>query len=98
MTRRAVSAVGDDLINRDFSADRLDEKWLVDITEHRTSESCLYLCAFIDVCSRRIVGYAIDFRMKASLAVRARENALIARGNPQGVIVHSDRGSQGGFN
>ena len=92
--RRAGAAVGDDLISRDFTADRLDEKWLVDITEHWTSEGRLYLCAFKDVCSRRIVGYAIDSQMKASLAVRALENALTARGNPHGVIVHSDRGSQ----
>lgn len=58
----------------------------------------LYLCAIKDVCSNRIVGYAIDTRMKASLAVRALQNAVMQRGYPQGVIVHSDRGSQGGFN
>ena len=92
--RRAGEAVGDDLVARDFTADRLDEKWLVDITEHWTGEGKLYLCAFKDVCSRRIVGYAIDSRMKASLAVRALGNALINRGNPTGVIVHSDRGGQ----
>lgn len=39
--RRAGAAVGDDLINRDFTAERLDEKWLVDITEHWTSEGRL---------------------------------------------------------
>lgn len=92
--RRAGAPVGDDLIARDFTADRLDEKWLVDITEHWTNEVRLYLCAFKDVCSRRIVGYAIDSRMKASLAVRALQNALINRGHPRGVIVHSNRGGQ----
>ena len=40
------------------------------------------------------MGYAIDRRMKASLAVRALENAVVQRGYPEGVIVHSDRGSQ----
>jgi putative transposase len=92
--RPAGDPVGDDLILRDFTAEYLDEKWLVDITEHWTNEGRLYLCAFKDVCSRRIVGYAIDSRMKASLAVRALQNALINRGHPQGVIVHSDRGGQ----
>ena len=96
--RPAGDPVGDDLILRDFTAEYLDEKWLVDITEHWTNEGRLYLCAFKDVCSRRIVGYAIDSRMKASLAVRALQNALINRGHPKGVIVHSDRGGQGGFN
>ncbi|MEV8268696.1 IS3 family transposase [Microbacterium sp. NPDC076911] len=92
--RSAGEPVGDDLIMRDFTADMLDEKWLVDITEHWTSEGKLYVCAFKDVCSRRIVGYAIDSRMKASLAVRALHNAVLSRGFPRGVIVHSDRGSQ----
>lgn len=92
--RRAGEPVGDDLVARDFTADRLDEKWLVNITEHWTNESRLYLCAFKDVGSRRIVGYAIDSRMKASMAVRAPQIALINRGHPRGVIVHSDRGGQ----
>lgn len=92
--RPAGDPVGDDLISRDFTAEYLDEKWLVDITEHWTNEGKLYVCAFKDVCSRRIVGYAIDSRMKASLAVRALQNALINRGHPRGVIVHSDRGGQ----
>lgn len=90
----AGEPVGDDLVERDFTADSLDEKWLTDITEHWTGEGKLYLCAIKDVCSRRIVGYAIDKRMKASLAVRALENALQQRGYPEGLIVHSDRGSQ----
>ena len=92
--RRAGAPVGDDLVQRDFTASGLNEKWLVDITEHWTGEGRLYMCAFKDVCSNRIVGYAIDTRMKASLAVRALQNAVMQRGYPQGVIVHSDRGSQ----
>lgn len=92
--QQAGAPVGDDLVERDFTAEYLDEKWLTDITEHWTSEGKLYLCAIKDVCSNKIVGYAIDKRMKASLAVRALENALMQRGYPQGVVVHSDRGSQ----
>lgn len=92
--KKAGAPVGDDLVQRDSTADGLDEKWLVDITEHWTNEGRLYMCAFKDVCSNRIVGYAIDRRMKASLAVRALENALEQRGYPEGVVVHSDRGSQ----
>lgn len=90
----AGAPVGDDLVQKNFTADGLDELWLVDITEHWTDEGKLYMCAFKDVCSNRIVGYAIDKRMKASLAVRALENALMQRGYPTGVVVHSDRGSQ----
>jgi putative transposase len=53
----------------------------------------LYLCAIKDVYSNKIVGYSIDSRMKASLAVRALTNAIALRG-ASGTIVHSDRGSQ----
>ncbi len=67
--------------------------WLTDITEHWTGEGKLYLCAIKDVCSNRIVGYSIDSRMKASLAVAALRNAIIRR-DPVGTVVHSDRGSQ----
>lgn len=92
--QRAGEPVGDDLVERDFTSDKLDQKWLTDITEHWTGEGRLYLCAIKDVCSNRIVGYAIDKRMKASLAVRALQNAVIQRGYPEDVIVHSDRGGQ----
>lgn len=91
---QAGAPVGDDLVERDFTAECLDETWLTDITEYWTGEGKLYLCAIKDVCSRRIVGYAIDSRMKASLALRALDNALMQRGYPTGVVVHSDRGSQ----
>jgi len=55
--------------------------------------SKLYLCAIKDACSNRIVGYSIDERMKASLAVAALRNARALRGC-RGTVVHSDRGSQ----
>ncbi|MDH6246242.1 hypothetical protein M2432_003899 [Mycobacterium sp. OTB74] len=56
---------------RQFSASAADQVWLTDITEHRTDEGQLYLCAMKDVYSNRIVGYSIDSRMKSSLAVAA---------------------------
>lgn len=77
-----------------FVASRPNQLWLTDITEHKTSEGRLYLCAVKDAFSGRIVGYSIDSRMKASLAVRAVRNAARMRGNLNGCIVHSDRGSQ----
>jgi len=93
LTRKAGPPVHDDLVDRRFTAPTPNVLWLTDITEHRTGEGKLYLCAIKDVYSGRIVGYSIDSRMKASLAVAALRNA-IARRNPVGTIVHSDRGSQ----
>ena len=85
----------DDLVKRDFTAAGPDELWLTDITEHWTREGKLYLCAIKDVWSNRIVGYSIDSRMKARLAVNAIDNAAAQRdGDVAGCILHSDRGSQ----
>lgn len=84
----------DDLVERAFTADGPNRLWLTDITEHRTHEGKVYLCAIKDVWSNRIVGYSIDERMTSRLAVRALHNAASRRGVIAGCVVHSDRGSQ----
>ncbi len=87
-------AVHDDLVQRDFTADDIDQVWLTDISEHPTAEGKLYICAIKDLCSNWIVGYAIDERMTARLATAAVKTAIYRRGPVGTVIVHSDRGSQ----
>jgi transposase InsO family protein len=94
LNRKAGPPVHDDLVERDFTASAPDQLWLTDITEHRTTEGKLYLCAIKDVYSNRIVGYSIDSRMKASLAVASLRNAIGLRRPTGTVTVHSDRGSQ----
>jgi transposase InsO family protein len=85
----------DDLVCRQFSADAPNEIWVADLTEHRTAEGKLYLCAIKDLFSNRIVGWAIDSRMKARLVVAAIEMAVARRdGDVAGCILHTDRGSQ----
>ncbi|MGV9976041.1 IS3 family transposase [Nocardia beijingensis] len=91
---RAGPPVHDDLVRRNFAADAPNRLWLTDISEHRTGEGKLYLCAVKDVYSNRIVGYSIDSRMKSALAVRALNSAVARRGEVAGCILHSDRGSQ----
>ena len=66
----------DDFVKRNFTAAEPNTLWLVDITEHWTGEGKLYLCAVMDCFSNRIVGYSIDSRMKARLAVAALDNAV----------------------
>ncbi|MFC5273726.1 IS3 family transposase [Brachybacterium sacelli] len=92
--KRPGPPVHDDLVKREFTADDANELWLTDITEHWTDEGKLYLCAIKDVFSGRIVGYSMDSRMKARLAVNALGNAVSRRRDAAGCIVHSDRGSQ----
>ena len=84
----------DDLVERDFTAGKPNRLWLTDITERRTGEGKLFLCAIKDVFSKRIVGYSIGDRMQARLAVDALNMAVAGRGDVAGCIVHSDRGSQ----
>ncbi len=60
-------------------------------TEHWTNEGKLYLCAFKDVYSNRIVGYSIDSRMKSRLAVTALNNAVARRAQVAGCVVHTDQ-------
>jgi putative transposase len=81
-------------IRHEFTATGPNQLWLTDITEHKTGEGKVYLCAIKDVYSKKIVGYSIDSQMKASLAVHALENAVLMRGDIAGCVVHSDRGSQ----
>jgi transposase InsO family protein len=92
--KRPGPPVHDDLVQREFTADAPNELWLADITEHRTAEGKLYLCAIKDVYSNRIVGYSIDSRMKSRLAVSALNNAVARRDHVAGCVLHTDRGSQ----
>jgi transposase InsO family protein len=72
--------VHDDLVVRQFSAQRPNELWLTDITEHPTAQGKLYLCAIKDACTNRIVGYAMDSRMTSQLAVDTLANAIALAG------------------
>jgi transposase InsO family protein len=92
--RKPGPPVHDDLVLCDFTATAPNQLWLADITEHRTREGKLYLCAVKDVYSNRIVGYSIDSRMKSRLAVAALHHAAARRGEVAGCVLHSDRGSQ----
>lgn len=93
LNRKPGPPVHDDFVKRDFTAEKANELWLTDITEHPTKDGKLYLCAVKDVYSGRIVGYSMDSRMKSQLAVSALENAVQSR-RPTATVVHSDRGSQ----
>ena len=81
------------VVRHEFIADGPNKVWLWDISEHRTREGKLYICAIKDVWSNKIVGYSIDTRMKSSIARSAMRNAIAVR-SPAGTICHSDRGGQ----
>ena len=95
---RPAPAVHDDLVQRRFVADAPNRLWLTDITEHPTREGKVYCAAVLDVYSRRIVGWSLADHLRAGLVVDARDLARWRRRPVAGqTVVHSDRGTQGGF-
>ncbi len=83
-----------DLVQRQFRADRPNQLWVADFTYVATWTGVVYVAFVIDVFARRIVGWRVSRSMKAELVLDALEQALWARGNTEGLIHHSDRGSQ----
>jgi transposase InsO family protein len=86
--------VAPNLLQQDFSAERPNQKWVSDITYIATDEGWLYLAVVVDLYSRIVVGWSMSERMTAILVCDALKMAIFRRHRPQGVIVHSDRGSQ----
>ena len=86
----------DDLVHRNFSADRPDKLWLSDFTYIRTWEGWSYLAVVLDVHTRRIVGWQLANHMRQSLVSDAFEMALASRQKYEEgtMIAHSDNGSQ----
>lgn len=92
--RKSPSLSRPDLINQTFKATEKNKIWLGDITYIPLKEGTLYLSVFIDVCTRKIVGWSMSPRMKDQLVV---DSFLQAFGKEQpgpGLIIHTDQGSQ----
>ena len=71
-----------------------DQIWVADITYVRLQEGFVYLAVVLDAYSRKVVGWALDDHLKASLAVQVLQQAVASRRPPPGLIHHSDRGVQ----
>ena len=87
-------AVWPNLLNRNFIVARPNNVWVSDITYIWTYEGWLYLAAVLDLCSRGIVGSAMDKTITEELAKQAFTQAILRRNPPKGLICHSDRGVQ----
>ena len=86
--------VAENLLNREFHAVRLNEKWVSDITYVATDEGWLYVAGILDLYGHEVVGWAMGERMTKELVIDCLNQAIGRRGNPKGVLLHSDRGSQ----
>jgi putative transposase len=86
--------VAENLLNREFNADKINQKWVSDITYIPTDEGWLYLAGILDLYGREMVGWAMGERMTKELVIQALKQANGRRSDPKGVLIHSDRGSQ----
>jgi putative transposase len=86
--------VADNLLDRQFDPAGPNEKWVGDITYIPTREGWLYLAVIEDLYSRRIVGWAMADHMESRLVVDAMEMAVARRLPGEGLLAHTDRGSQ----
>jgi putative transposase len=91
--RDAKSRPAPDLVKRDFAADGRDRLWVADITYIPTGSGFLYLAVVVDAWSRRVVGWSMATHLRTELVLEALNMALGQR-RPQGVIHHSDQGTQ----
>ena len=82
------------LLDRQFDAPRPNRKWVADITYIPTDEGWLYLAGVLDLCSRKIVGWAMADHLEAQLPAEALSMAIVQRRPKAGLLHHSDRGVQ----
>lgn len=92
--RRRSSLTRPNLVNQCFQATGKNKLWLGDLTYIPTQEGILYVSVLIDVYSRKIVGWAMGRRMQDKLVTEAFNQAYNREKPKEGVIVHTDQGSQ----
>lgn len=91
---RQIEAIACNVLDRQFSADAPNRKWVADFTYLWTAEGWLYVAAVIDLFSHRVVGWSMSATMTSQLVVDALMMAVWRRGKPDALLHHSDRGSQ----
>lgn len=87
-------AVSPNLLQRNFTAEKPNQKWVGDITYIPTDEGWLYVSIIKDLCLKKIVGYAFSSRIDTNLTVAALETAVNRQKPQNDLIFHSDRGVQ----
>ncbi|WP_109840647.1 IS3 family transposase [Schnuerera ultunensis] len=92
---KKVYEEGENLLNRDFTTTKINEKWVADITYiHTQKDGWTYLASILDLHTQKIVGYSFSKTMDTSLVLKALDNAITTQKPTKGLIIHSDRGSQ----
>lgn len=82
------------LLQQQFKPEKPNMAWVCDFTYIRAGGRFYYLCAIMDLFSRRIIAFRLSARINTDLAIATLEDAIRARGGASGVMFHTDRGSQ----
>jgi putative transposase len=85
--------VAPNLLQRNFSTDEPNSKWVADTTYIWTTEGWLFLAVVLDLFSRMVVGWSMATIQDATLVVQALQMAVARRRPQAGLLHHSDRGS-----
>ncbi|MCD8501685.1 MAG: IS3 family transposase [Bacillaceae bacterium] len=85
--------IAPNLLQREFKANQPNQKWVTDITYIQYGPDTLYLSTIMDLFNNQIVAYKLYTHQQTSLVIDTLNEALEKRGNPDGVIIHSDQGS-----
>jgi len=91
---RHKEPIAQNILDRNFAQSAPNRAWVSDITYLPVNGRWLYLVVFIDLFSRKVVGWDLSPSLKTESAIKAFENAVRQRNPPKGLIVHSDRGIQ----
>ena len=81
-------------LERHFTVSYPNQVWVGDITEIKTVNGKLYLAAYIDLYSRKVIGWSLEPHMRSELVETALKRGLWSRKPPKGLMVHTDQGSQ----
>lgn len=87
------NAVAANELDREFTATGINEKWVTDVTFVPTDEGWLYLASMIDLYNREVIGWAMSESNDTALTLNALDMALEFNNPPEGLVHHSDRGS-----
>lgn len=88
------SVIADNILDRQFTAEAPNQRWIADFTYIWTAEGWLYVAVVIDLFPRRAVGWSTSNTMTAQLVTDALMMAIWRRGKPDALLHHSDQGSQ----
>jgi len=94
MTYQAAERVAENLLKRNFTAEKPNQKWVTDVTQYRVGERWLYLSAVKDLFNNEIVAYQLSERNDNELVLQTFTKAFAKQKDVTGLVVHSDQGFQ----